>query len=447
MIPGSRSHARRERRLLAAHRTVERRVRKRVLAFRRWVGWQGRSLAQAAAYLDLKPATLGAWERAWRADRLRQEELGRPRHRLSYEVRTLLVSLFTAAGPHLSLDTLRALFPYESPAALDEWRRYLQARGLREGRLNLLTLNWTRAGAVWALDFFYAPRPIDGVFKYVLVVRDLASHCILLALPTPDRGAAMVANALRFLLAAYGRPLVLKTDNEFDAEEVRQVLEEAGVFQLLSPPRFPRYNGSIEAGIGSLKTRVFYEAARYGRPAQWTCDDVEAGRLQANELARPRGYPGPTPDELWARRQSLTEEERAAFKAAVQKRQAESRRKLGFPTTAEPGWPVAAKLDRPVAAESGRPVAAELDRPVAAELDRPVAAESGRPVAAKLDRQPAAKLGRPVATKSGWPAATELCRQEQNTVSRLALALALVDRGYLWVRRKRITPPIRLRFS
>jgi hypothetical protein len=46
------------------------------------------------------------------------------------------------------------------------------------------------------------------------------------------------------------------------------------VFLLLLPPEFARYNGAIKAGIGSLKTRVFFEAAPHDRPCDWTCDDV-----------------------------------------------------------------------------------------------------------------------------------------------------------------------------
>jgi hypothetical protein len=60
------------------------------------------------------------------------------------------------------------------------------------------------------------------------------------------------------------------------------------------PPEFPRYNGAIEAGIGSLKTRVFFEAGRHDRPCDWTCDDAEAGQRQANDLARPNGHLEPT---------------------------------------------------------------------------------------------------------------------------------------------------------
>ena len=90
-----------------------------------------------------------------------------------------------------------------------------------------------------------------------------------------------------------------------------------GVWQLFSPPRMPRYNGACEAGIGSMKARSHHQAARQGRPGAWTCDDAEAGRLQANETARPWGLHGPTPGQAWQRREPIGPEHRAAFAATV----------------------------------------------------------------------------------------------------------------------------------
>jgi hypothetical protein len=354
---------------------VERRVRKRVLAFARWVRWHGEPVSCAAEMLGMKTATLSSWEREWRLDRLPAPERGRPEARLSPDAYELLVSLFALVGPPLSLATLKHYLPLESPAALEAARRRLKRLCVREDRVNLMTLRWNRPGAVWAMDFFYATLPIDGLFKYVLVVRDLASGYQLLTLPTRDREASTVVAALRFLFAAYGPPLVLKSDIEFDADLTAELLHRHGVFHLLSPEVWPRYNGAIEAGIGYLKTHIFYEAARYDRPTHWTCNDVEAGRLRTNELSRPLGPLGPSPDQRWDGRVPIQEEERAAFRAAVQKREADARQRLGF----LPG--------------------------------------------------------------------IELTRRDRRAVRRLALALALVDQGFLQVRRRRFTPPFRLRFS
>lgn len=55
---------------------------------------------------------------------------------------------------------------------------------------------------------------------------------------------------------------------------------------------WPQYNGAIESGIGSLKTRVETQAAHRGHPGMWTGDDVEAARREADVTARPRAAPG-----------------------------------------------------------------------------------------------------------------------------------------------------------
>jgi hypothetical protein len=89
----------------------------------------------------------------------------------------------------------------------------------------------------------------------------------------------------------------------------------------LSPPYWPQYNGAAEAGIGSLKAHAHYEAARHARPAEWTCDDLEAARFKANELARPHSEPGfndPSPEIKWAERAPILPDERWAFYAGVQ---------------------------------------------------------------------------------------------------------------------------------
>ena len=85
-----------------------------------------------------------------------------------------------------------------------------------------------------------------------------------------------------------------------------------------SPPYFPRYNGAIEAGIGSLKTRAHLEAARQGHPDEWNCDDLEGARLQANEQAKPWGFATESPDIRWINRQPMVPQTRLLFQQSVQ---------------------------------------------------------------------------------------------------------------------------------
>ncbi|QVL30349.1 hypothetical protein KIH39_15980 [Telmatocola sphagniphila] len=97
-----------------------------------------------------------------------------------------------------------------------------------------------------------------------------------------------------------------------------RILQREGVFGLYSPPRRPQYNGAIEAGIGSLKSRIERRAAWEGHPEVWNAEDVEAARREANALARPRGGLGPTPETLWKSRERVATESRDQFRELVE---------------------------------------------------------------------------------------------------------------------------------
>jgi transposase InsO family protein len=117
------------------------------------------------------------------------------------------------------------------------------------------------------------------------------------------------------LTRVWGAPLVLKLDNggAFRSYEVKTWAAAKGVLPLYSPPYVPQYNGSIEAGGGSLKVRAHHQSVRHGRSGEWTCDDVEAARCQGNETGRPWGRRGPTPEEVWHGQVKISDNERAAF--------------------------------------------------------------------------------------------------------------------------------------
>ena len=85
----------------------------------------------------------------------------------------------------------------------------------------------------------------------------------------------------------------------------------------LSPPCTPRYNGSAEAGGGSLKTRIFYQAARHGSSDGWTSDDVGAPRQRTNCTCRPWGPHGPTPQERRHARTPITSAQRQVFRRCL----------------------------------------------------------------------------------------------------------------------------------
>ncbi len=300
---------------------------------------------------------------------------GRPVEDLDRDTRAGILAVFSLMGPHATLAALRDLFPEVARGALESLLERCRTVYRRRSRWLVHTLRWTRPGTVWATDFTEPPAPIDGQYRRLLLVRDLGSGRQILALPCDGERAGLVVAALRFLLQLYGPPLVLKMDNgsAFISAEVEALLQEHGVFALFSPPGTPAYNGSVEAGIGSLEVRAFYESARHDRPGEWTCDDVAAACRQANDTAHPWGLGGPTPQTAWERRSRITEIEAQQFRSAYDHHR---------------------------------------------------------------ERQCVEREIQPWQERSHWLRAS---------IDRVALSRALIERGHLLIRSRRVTPPITLR--
>ena len=301
-----------------SRRQMERAIRKGVIAFRRWTARDGWARQKAAESLGIAPSTLAGWERDWARDRMESFARGRPPLNLDAAGRERIMSVFETHGPGVSVAALMAEVP-------EAGRRELEDLTLRYRRLykkNLpppYVLRWMVPGAVWAADYIEElPGRIDGRYRYILVVRDLASGKLLLALPTLSKSAETSTAALETLFKQHGPPLVLKADNSFYAEVLSKLFHDYSVIPLLSPPGCPGYNGACEAGIGGLQAAIHIEAARWDRPGEWTCDDVEKARLVANAEHHPWGLAQPTPDQAWASRSPLTEELRQALAASVQ---------------------------------------------------------------------------------------------------------------------------------
>jgi hypothetical protein len=305
-------------------RDMERSIKIDVLAFMNWAQGHGRTLQDSAEQLGLRRSAVSRWRRRWRQDRLQIRPRGRPLDDASRDTRQVILALFNLMGPGVGLPTLRAFFPDESKGYLaDLLLRYRRAH-LWKNKTVVHALRWLKPGTVWAIDFLDAPAPVDGLYRYVFAVRDLASGNMLLALPAVSKEMNVACDALAALFKQHRAPLVIKSDCGFDAWKVKTLMKQNSVTHLLSPPHFPRYNGAIEAGIGSLKTRAHYQSARRGTPGEWNCDDVEAARLQANETARPWGHDAPAPESHWIERNCISSNERFAFIAAVEAAKRES---------------------------------------------------------------------------------------------------------------------------
>jgi hypothetical protein len=296
--------------------------------------------AETARLLRITSRTLRQWRRRAARDWEIMRWTGRPAARSSPERRNAVIGYLDEFGPGIGLRLLRDAFPMMARAELDDlMTRYRRAWRVRHRR-PLRVLEWTRPGAVWAVDFAEPPTAVDGVFPDLLAVRDLASGRQLLWHPAPAATAIAAAEPLAGLFVRHGPPLVVKSDNgsAFGAPAVATLLENFAVLPLFSPPHTPSYNGAVEAGIGGLKMRTEAHAARHGRPGFWTFDDVAAARREANATARPRGPNGPTPDEAWAARTRLCPTDRASFRASVAEQRRIARHELDV-SPAGP-WPV-----------------------------------------------------------------------------------------------------------
>lgn len=331
-----------------SQRQAERVVRRSAVVFGRWSQRCGDGCSEAAERVGVAEVTLRRWQRVWRQDRMALQARGRPAPQSDRSLRKAVIELFALTGPGLGLPTLIEQFPDASRGELAELqRRYRDTyRWRRRGLVH--ELRWRKPGRVWSADFSEVPEPIDGAWKYLLAVRDLGASEQLEALPVEGLDGRTAREVFETLFQRHGAPLVMKLDNgsAFIAAETKDLFARWGVRVLYSPPRTPEFNGAIEAGIGGLKVRIFWEAARHGRAGQPTCDDVEAARLSGNHMARPRGLAGPSPDQLWQARSSVSEDERAAFLAGYRGHEWEERIRRGIGTRSAYSHFERASIDR-----------------------------------------------------------------------------------------------------
>jgi transposase InsO family protein len=324
----------------SSRRGVERLVRVRVVALRRCWGLGAGDVAQR---LGIAPRTVRAWSARWRHARLAALSRGRPIRPVDAAVRDEVAEVLSTHGLAVGVPSLKGLFRSVPRTLLRDWRAQSRTAALRAAP-PASRLTWLVAGSVWSTDFTAPPGLVDGAYAKVLVVRDLASRCNLLALPVCAESARVVAGALAMLFMQHGPPLVLKSDNgsPFIAAAAAGLLARQGVTHLRSPALTPSYNGSVESAGGWLKARAVQMALcsqdddrpdeDSGRPLQdqlathqpcsarpplLSSDHLEASRLCGNALARPWGVNGPTPQERWEQRSILTAAARAEFLGRV----------------------------------------------------------------------------------------------------------------------------------
>jgi hypothetical protein len=279
---------------------------------------RGRSWSEIARLFHLSVRTLQRWREPVPSSGS-IPLLGRPVIHSPREARNEVLHFLDEYGPGVGVPTLKECFPDMMRAEQEDLLRRYRRIWREQHRIPLRILSWPVPGRVWAIDFAQAPLPIEGRFPYLLAVRDLASGMSLLWQPVEHATGESTTGMLTTLFAIHGAPLVLKSDNgsAFGEASVQALLRSWRVASLFSPPYWPRYNGAVEAGIGSLKGRTEARAARQGRGGIWTWDDAASAMWEANTFARPRGDRGPSPNESWAVRSAITAAERERFTAGV----------------------------------------------------------------------------------------------------------------------------------
>jgi hypothetical protein len=219
----------------------------------------------------------------------------------------MLDLVFLSEGPGVSAAALGRACPTVPRARV---RRVLGAFR-RACRAAQAALTWRRPGRVWALDWAVPPQPVDGRAHALVHLRDLASGYRLAIVPIARPTAAALLAILRAACTHRDAPLVLKIDNggPCRSQRLRAWARTAGVALLYSPPAWPQYNGSIEASIGAIATRVDETAAWAGHPGHWTPEDIGRAWAQANVAPDPAG----TPAARWHARRPITRRERRGF--------------------------------------------------------------------------------------------------------------------------------------
>ena len=124
-------------------------------------------------------------------------------------------------------------------------------------RRNLLRVEWLAPGVVWAID---GTEYIDTSGKrQIMTTRDLCSKYLFRPMVTAWTPCSEeVGGHVAGLCAVNEPPLFLKMDNGSNliGQSTMKILAENRTIPLVSPPEYPRYNGSLENVQGDIKEAI-----------------------------------------------------------------------------------------------------------------------------------------------------------------------------------------------
>jgi transposase-like protein len=139
---------------------------------------------------------------------------------------------------------------------LDAMVREARAEATRDRRAEIRHVSWLRSNLAWAMDDCQTRDGVGAEKLYLHNLTDLGSRYRLppLAADCLPCGEE-VAGHLQQLFDRFDPPLFCKRDNGGNLNHlaVNQVLEEALVIPINSPPRMAPYNGAVEHTQGEFK--------------------------------------------------------------------------------------------------------------------------------------------------------------------------------------------------
>ena len=200
-------------------------------------------------------------------------------------------------------------------ACLAEEVREEQNENLRR---SLRRIEWLASGIVWAIDGTTYVGECSGR-QEILTVRDLCSKYLLRPLVTQWMPCCMeVAEHTAELASTHELPLFLKMDNggNLVGQEHMDVLAAHRIIPLISPPEYPRYNGSLENAQADVKEAI-RESLPMGRtvPPQEFMLHAELAMHELNHRSR-EILGGKNPCQAFhdqTRRKKFTQPERKAI--------------------------------------------------------------------------------------------------------------------------------------
>ena len=209
---------------------------------------RGASVRRSCALLRVSRSSLGYESRMEKRDAgLGGELLRISAQDVSYGYR-FAWALLRDAGHRLNVKRVRRVW-----RALGlSLRRRKGRRKVRTGKARILAP--TGANQVWAYDFVHDRCSNGQTLKCLTVVDEWTRECLAIVVAS-SIGAARVIAVLKQLMAQYGTPQVLRSDNgpEFVARALRIWALTTGSEMALIDPGKPWQNGSVESFHNTLR--------------------------------------------------------------------------------------------------------------------------------------------------------------------------------------------------